>query len=297
MSTVYHSQTDDQTEQMNQVIEQYLREYVNYHQINWIVLLSVTQIAYNTSVNQTTDMTSFFVNHEYNANLFQESKKATVLTEQVNITVTEMQTLHKELKQDIKFLSHRSAFYHNKHRSGESMLKKRNKVYLLWKNIEMTRSSNKLNHVKIELFKIIRNIKEVSFELELSKEMQWKHSVFHISLLKPASDNMPVLKQVSDNYLMEQESQYKVEKILKHKNINKKKYYLVKWKDYLNSENIWKSEENLNRCSETIEKYLQKEHSQISKQNWISSELWPGQTTCLKGNCSEKTQWLSQKLL
>ena len=31
MSTVYHSQTDDQTEWMNQVIEQYLREYVNYY--------------------------------------------------------------------------------------------------------------------------------------------------------------------------------------------------------------------------------------------------------------------------
>ena len=76
-------------------------------------------------------MTSFFVNHEYNANLFQESKKATVLTEQVNMTVTEMQTLHKELKQDIKFLSHRSAFYHNKYRFREPMLKKRNRVYLL----------------------------------------------------------------------------------------------------------------------------------------------------------------------
>ena len=194
MSTVYHSQTDDQTEWMNQVIEQYLREYVNYHQMNWVALLSVTQIAYNTSVNQITDIISFFVNHEYNANLFQESKKAMVLTEQVNVTVTEMQMLHKELKQDIEFLLHRSAFYHNKHRSGGPMLKKRDRVYLLWKNIEMTRSSNKLDHVKIRPFKIIRNIKEVSFKLELLKEMQWKHLVFHILLLEPASDAVSVLE-------------------------------------------------------------------------------------------------------
>ena len=86
---------------------------------------------YNTSVNQITDITSFFVNYEYNINLFQESKKAIVLTEQVNIIVTEMQTLHKKLKQDIKFLSHRLVFYHNKHCAEASMLKKRNKVYLL----------------------------------------------------------------------------------------------------------------------------------------------------------------------
>ena len=139
--------------------------------MNWIALLSVMQIAYNMSVNQIMSTTSFFVNHEYNTNLFQELKKAMILTEQVNITVTEIQILHNKLKQDIEFLLYRLAFYHNKHRSEESMLKKRDKVYLLWKNIETTRSSSKLNYVKIESFKIIRNIKRVSFELKLLKDM------------------------------------------------------------------------------------------------------------------------------
>ena len=47
-------------------------------------------------------------------------------------------------------------------------------------------------------------------------------------LLKSILDNMLVLRQVSDNYLIKQEDWYKVEKILKHKNISKKRYYLVK---------------------------------------------------------------------
>ena len=132
----------------------------------------MTQLAYNTSVNQITDMTLFFANHEYNTNLFLESKKATVLTEQVNIIVTNMQKLHKKLKRDIKFLLYRLVFYHNQHRFRESMLKKRDKVYLLQKNIEITRSSSKLNHIKIRFFKIVRNIKEVSFELKLLRSMQ-----------------------------------------------------------------------------------------------------------------------------
>ena len=76
------------------------------------------------------------------------------------------------MKKDIKFLLHRSAFYHNQHRFKESMFKKRDKVYLLWKNIETTRSSSKLNYIKIKSFKIIRNIKEVSFKLKLFKDMQ-----------------------------------------------------------------------------------------------------------------------------
>ena len=40
-------------------------------------------------------------------------------------------------------------------------------------------------------------------------------------LLKLVSDDMSVLEQVSDNYLIKQEDWYKVKKILKHKNINK----------------------------------------------------------------------------
>ena len=58
-------------------------------------------------------MTSFFTNYEYNINLFLESKKAMILTEQVNIMMTDMQKLYKELKRDIKFLSHQLAFYYN----------------------------------------------------------------------------------------------------------------------------------------------------------------------------------------
>ena len=50
-------------------------------------MLLVTQLVYNISVNQITDTTLFFINYRYNINLFFELKKATVLTEQVNITV------------------------------------------------------------------------------------------------------------------------------------------------------------------------------------------------------------------
>ena len=126
---------------------------------------------YNISINVITKQISFFINHEYNVNLFLELKKVTVLAEQAEITVDKMHKLHKELQTDIKFLSHCSVFYHNQHCAGALTLKRRNKVYLLQKNIETTRSSNKLNHVKIRLFKIIRDIKRTSFELKLSEEM------------------------------------------------------------------------------------------------------------------------------
>ena len=105
-------------------------------------------------------------------NLFLKLKKVTVLTKQIKVTADKMHKLHKELQTDIEFLSHHSVFYHNQHYAEAPTLKKRNKVYLLQKNIKTTRSSNKLDHVKIRSFKIIRNIKETSFELKLLKSMQ-----------------------------------------------------------------------------------------------------------------------------
>ena len=116
--------------------------------------------------------------------------------------MTDMQKLHKKLKKNIKFLSHWSVFYHNQHRSEESMLKKKNRVYLLWKNIKITRSSSKLDHVKIESFRIIRSIKEISFKLKLLEEISRKHSVFHIFLLKLVSVEVSKLTKILDNYLM-----------------------------------------------------------------------------------------------
>ena len=296
LSTVYHSQTDKQTEWMNQVVEQYLREYVDYWQMNWVSLLPVTQLIYNISINVITEQTPFFINHEYNVNLFLKSKEAIVLTEQVKVTVNEMHKLHRELKTDIEFLSHCSAFYHNQHHAGALMLKKRNKVYLLQKNIEMTRPSNKLDHVKIRPFKIIKNIKETSFKLKLLKGMQWRHSVFHIFLLKLAPAEISILTWVSDNYLIKQEEWYEVEWILKHKDINHKWHYLVKWKEYPNSENMWEPIMNLNNCKQTIEKYLWEAHSQARTTDQSQQELQPGQMTHSRGTHSKKALQSPQKL-
>ena len=79
--------------------------------------------------------------------------------------------IYQELKTDIKFLAYRLVIYYNKYYAETLMLKKRDKVYLLWKNIEITRLSSKLNYIKIKSFKIIRNIKRVSFKLELSEDI------------------------------------------------------------------------------------------------------------------------------
>ncbi len=54
LSTVFHSQTDSQTEQQNQVLEHYLCVYCNHKQDNWLKLLSMTVFTYNNSIHAST---------------------------------------------------------------------------------------------------------------------------------------------------------------------------------------------------------------------------------------------------
>ena len=62
LSTVYHSETDDQTEIMNFVLEQYLRAYVNYFQNDWAFWLPSAEFVINNHASETTQCTPFLTN-------------------------------------------------------------------------------------------------------------------------------------------------------------------------------------------------------------------------------------------
>jgi hypothetical protein len=75
--------------------------------------------------------------------------------------------------------------YANKSRLGGPRLRESDLVYLLRRNIKITKLSDKLDSKKIGLFKVKRNIRDISFELKLPLIIKI-HFIFHISLLKPA---------------------------------------------------------------------------------------------------------------
>lgn len=58
LSTVYHPQTDGQTEKTNQLLEGFLRCSINCQQDNWVELLSFAEYAYN-SLHSSTGATLF----------------------------------------------------------------------------------------------------------------------------------------------------------------------------------------------------------------------------------------------
>jgi len=62
----WHPSVNGQAEQLNQTLEQYLRIYCNYQQLNWSDLLPLAEFAYNNALNATTRVSPFFANKGYN---------------------------------------------------------------------------------------------------------------------------------------------------------------------------------------------------------------------------------------
>ena len=60
-----HSKTDDQIEIMNKFLKNYLQNYINYLQNDWINFLSDVKFMINNFVNEFTEMIFFFADKNY----------------------------------------------------------------------------------------------------------------------------------------------------------------------------------------------------------------------------------------
>jgi hypothetical protein len=80
--------------------------------------------------------------------------------------------------------------YANRSRLKKPRLRGGNLVYLLRRNIKIIRLSDKLDSKKVGLFKVKRNIRDISFELKLLSSIRI-YPIFYLSLLEPAYPDIP----------------------------------------------------------------------------------------------------------
>ena len=65
LSTVFHSQTDEQTECQNQILKHYIRCYCSDKQDNWANLLSLAEFAYQNRMQTLIECSLFYAMHNY----------------------------------------------------------------------------------------------------------------------------------------------------------------------------------------------------------------------------------------
>ncbi|KAL0935757.1 reverse transcriptase domain protein [Colletotrichum truncatum] len=252
MSTAFHPQTDGQTERINQIMETYLRCYVNYQQDNWVQLLPMAQFAYNSAVGESTKESPFYLNYGFNPTAYGQPRQGPTALKAV-ADINKLKEIQRDLPRDLEFVRERMRKYADKTRVEGPTLKEGDSVYLLRRNIKTKRPSDKLDFKKLRPFEITKKVSNVNFKLALPDSIKC-HPVFHISLLEPA----PQGSRTSNVIIVENnEPEYEVERIIDHLKEPEGYQYLVKWKGYGHEDNTWEPAKNLTNATDELSVYWQ----------------------------------------
>jgi hypothetical protein len=231
MSTAFHPQTDGQTERVNQVIEAYLRAFINQEQTDWCELLPMAEHAYNNSTTTATGLTPFFANYG------RHPVTTTPLPTDVKNPASRayahwMEGTIEENKKALEATRDRMGKYADKHRSAPPAFKVGDLVMLSGRTIKTKRPSRKLDHKFHGPFQVEKVISPTAIRLTLPAKWK-KHPSFHVSEVEPfisgsrqAPDPARILREAAD---IEGDDEYDVDEIKGSTMRKTRVFYHVKW--------------------------------------------------------------------
>jgi hypothetical protein len=254
MSTAYHPQTDGQTERVNQSLEQYLRCYVDFNLTNWSELLPTAEFAYNNMAHESTKNSPFFVEYGFNPKAGPELKNTSVVLDDVMKTRLEAQ---EAAKSALEVAAERMKWYYDQKRQ-EVPFKVGDQVLLSLKDYQRTERALQPRYEGP--FKIVEQLSNVTFKLELPPKFRAIHPVFHASKLIPYTE----AKYPGQGHpkpppmLVRGNEEYEVEMILQHEKRYGKWYYLIRWKGYGREHDQWLPEKELHHSRQLLREYKKK---------------------------------------
>jgi len=145
----------------------------------------------------------------------------------------------------------------DKKRRNPQRLKVGDNVWLENKNIQSNQPSKKLDDKRYRPFKISKDIGSGAFQLELPEG--WMiHNVFNKDLLTQCVE--PKFKGQHEEsapplMIINEEEEYEVEEVRKHRKHGRETQYLVYWKEYGDEHDQWIVEMELPHAKEAIEDY------------------------------------------
>jgi len=196
-STAFHTESDGQTERVNQTLEQYLRSYCSYHQDDWVSLLPSAEHAYKTSMSESTKAGPFEINYGFSAQTewsgIESDNKG--IHPDSKLVVKDREGTWQEIRETIKQAQERQRKWHDQKRQPapeyvtlddvtQGRAKKADRVNLNSKNLRTKRPVEKLDHKMFGPFVVKRKVGSRAYEVELP-EREDIHPVFHVSLLEP----------------------------------------------------------------------------------------------------------------
>ena len=235
---------------------------MNYKQDDWIEWLAMMEFAYNDKKHAATGKTPFELNfgrHSWKGDLMVQTEIPRVEEFMKNI-----QESWKHAAQAMEEAQKNMKWQFDKKRRNPQGLKVGNHVWLENKNIQSNRPSKKLDNKRYRPFRIIKDIGLGAFQLELPE--RWMiHNVFNEDLLTRCVElkfKGQHRKPAPPLVIINEEEEYEVEEVRKHRTQGQGIQYLVHWKGYGNEHDQWIVESGLPHARKAIEDYWTRYSSQ-----------------------------------
>ncbi|KAK3516102.1 hypothetical protein QTP70_005390 [Hemibagrus guttatus] len=183
LSSVYHPQTNGQTERKIQEIGHFLHTFCHGHQDSWNQFLGWAEYAQNSLCQPTTGLTPFQCVLGYQPPLFPWDGEPSDVPV-VDYWFWESERVWESAHLQLQRALHRRRTTADLRRSQAPNHQPGQKVWLSTRDIRMRLPCRKQSPRFIGPFPIIRQINPVTYHLQLPPEYKI-HPVFHVSLLKP----------------------------------------------------------------------------------------------------------------
>ena len=221
LSTVYHSEINNQSERVNQDVERELRIYCNYMQNDWAKWLSMIEFSENFNIFSIISMTSLYFNKSFHSRMSFDSDTTDYETTRKRLEARKADDIVIQIKellifdrQQLKKTKQIIEAQINKHRQ-DVIYEVDDWVWLFFRNIKTTRSCKNLEDKQLELYQITVKVK-IFYHLHLSISMKQLHSMFSLKLLRSYFDDF-LLEQHSESFrslTIEDDEHWKIDDIL-----------------------------------------------------------------------------------
>ena len=240
LSTVFHFQTDGQTERMNQTLEQYLKLFTGENKYKWVELLPTAQMAVNKSYNENFKQSP----HEaLYGTVLRTIEIGFIVNQTASTFATKMKNNWAAIKARITKIKQKVKKKLNA-KKNPITIKPGDKTFLSTKKL----TNDKLDTPYIRAFKIV-NVKNTTVELSLPDTRIFPK--FHASLIKKAPPNTPLA--TIWNYSTKKNTKWNG--YSKKKQEEQKAKFLVKWKGYDISKAIWEPKTHLTNAQTTLKQF------------------------------------------
>ena len=225
----YHPQTNGQIERVNQKLEQYLRVFINHRQEQQPDQLETTEFAYNNKIHSAIKVSPFEANYSQNPRIGfkgrrkRKYKAAERFMERIKRIQEKAKAVLSKVQKKIK------RFADRKQSKGKEY-KVRDLVLLSTKDLkwQMKRKrSEKLTECFVGPYKVKEIVSSNAIELELPSSIKI-YSVVNISQVHLYKSQIEGQKRIPPKLvIIEEEEEFKVERILNKRVVRGKKKFLV----------------------------------------------------------------------